>query len=73
MRTIRMEIELTYDADVMHCGEVDQEAKAWFYKFLLCPRARLILHSNDIGDEVGEVKVLSIANGEAETSERSEE
>ena len=62
MRTIRMEIELTYDDDVMHCGEVDQEAKAWFYKSLLFPEDRLILHSNDIGDEVGEVKVLSIAN-----------
>ena len=62
MKTIRMEIELTYDDDVMHCGEVDQDAKAWFYKCLLFPQDRLILHSNDIGDEVGDVKVLSIAN-----------
>jgi hypothetical protein len=61
-----LEIELTYDDDVMHCGEVDQEAKAWFYQTLLFPQDRLILHSNDIGDEVGEVKVKSIANASIE-------
>ena len=60
MRTIRLEIELTYDAYVMHCGEVDQEAKAWFYKSLLFFQDCFILHSNDIGDEVGEVKILSV-------------
>ena len=62
MRTIRLEIELTYDDDIMHCGERDQEAKAWFYHVLLEPPDRLILHSNDIGDAIGEVNVLSIAN-----------
>lgn len=63
MRTIRLEIELTYDDEIMHCGERDQEAKAWFYhNVLLEPLDRLILHSDDIGDAIGEVNVLSIAN-----------
>lgn len=37
MRTIRLEIELTYDDDIMHGGDHDQEAKAWFYHQLLHP------------------------------------
>jgi hypothetical protein len=61
VKTIRLEIELTYDDDAVHCGDEDQEAKEWFYNSLLFPQDRLILHSNHIGDEMGEVKVLSIA------------
>ena len=62
MRTIRLEIELTYNDENMHSGERDHEAKAWFHhNVLLEPPDRLILHSNDIGDEVGEVNVLSVA------------
>ena len=71
MRTIRLEIELTYDDDIMHGGERDQESKAWFYHQLLHPEDRLILHSNDIGDEVGEVNVLSIANSVLDRSQPS--
>ena len=63
MRTIRLEIELTYNDEMMHGGEHDQDAKAWFYhNVLLEPSDRLILHSNDLGDEIGEVNVLSVAN-----------
>jgi hypothetical protein len=61
VKTIRLEIELTYDDDLMHCGDEDQEAKEWFYNSLMFPQDLLILHSNEIGDEIGEVKVLSIA------------
>ena len=68
MRTIRLEIELTYDDDIMHSGVRNQVAKAWFYHQLLHPEDRLILHSNYIGDEVGEVNVLSIANAEHDIS-----
>jgi hypothetical protein len=64
VKTIRLEIELTYDDDAMHCGETDQEAKELFYNLLLFPQDRLILHSNDITDEVGDVKVLSITDNQ---------
>jgi hypothetical protein len=60
MKTIRMEIELTYDDDLTHSGEKDQECKKLFYECLLFPQDRLILFSNDIGDEMGDVKVLSV-------------
>jgi hypothetical protein len=66
VKTIRLEIELTYDDDVMHCGDEDQEEKEWFYSCLLRPQDRLILFSNEIGDEIGEVRVLSIAGAGVE-------
>ena len=64
MKTIKLEIELTYDDNIMH--EDDPDAIKWFYKDILekeltnedCPN--LILHSNEIGDEVGVVKVIKI-------------
>jgi hypothetical protein len=48
----------------MHCGEKDQESKEWFYNSMLFPQDRLILFSNEIGDEIGEVNVLSIASAD---------
>ncbi len=53
-----MEIELEYDDVVMHNGE-NNEDKAWFFEEILA-KDRLILHSNEIGDEIGIVKVLQI-------------
>jgi hypothetical protein len=56
VRTIRLKVALEYDPDVMH-GD-DKEAVAWFYRMLLTTPLRLI--SDEIGDEVGAVKVLRI-------------
>lgn len=50
-------IELEYDGDVTH-GD-DQESILWFYSDILSDdKGELILHSNEIGDTVGHVRVL---------------
>lgn len=53
---VRMEVELRYDPDAMH-GNCD-ESKAYFLDVLL--GNSLMLHSNEIGEEVGSVKVTRI-------------
>ena len=55
MKTVRMIIEVDYDEQIMYGN--DQEAKDWFFNSVLAT-GDLILHSNEIGDEVGEVRVL---------------
>jgi len=56
MTTLRLLIELDYDESTMH-GD-DTEAREWFFNYVL--REGLVLHSNEIGDEVGSVKILQI-------------
>ncbi len=60
MKKLKLEIELTYDAKIMH-GK-DKESIDWFYKYILKSRRKndLVLHSNEIGDEIGTVKVLKV-------------
>lgn len=66
MKTIRLEIELTYNAETMH-GD-DAESLAWFQQLLRGEdEERLILHSNEIGDEIGDVKVTKFL-GDVTTS-----
>lgn len=56
---LKMEIELDYDAGIMH--DVDEDAVKWFYnEILLGSGGKLLLHSNEIGDEVGKVVGLKI-------------
>ena len=56
-----MLISLTYDEETMHNGDKDTEAKNWFFNDILVEsKERLILHSNEIGDEIGDVKVLKV-------------
>ena len=54
MKTVRMLIEVDIDDIVM--GESEEE-KNWFFGSVLAT-GDLILHSNEIGDTVGEVRVL---------------
>lgn len=54
---LRLEIELTYDAGLMHGN--DKAAIDWFFNDIL-RRKPLTLHSDEIGDEVGSVVVLSV-------------
>jgi hypothetical protein len=64
MKTIRLEVELTYEDDIMHENDLDEIE--WFYKDILGKKVcedgspNLILHSNEIGDEVGLINVLKI-------------
>jgi hypothetical protein len=58
VRTIRLEAELTYDDQAMH-GD-DPEAQAWFLEEILLG-ASLTLHSYEIGDEIGAVRVTRAA------------
>lgn len=61
MKRIKLEIELTYDDAIMHCGEDDQESKEWFFDTILNgTKGELILHSNEIGNELGEVSVVKV-------------
>ena len=60
-----MFVELEYDDEIMH--GTDAEAVDWFYKDILGSKQKndLILHSNEIGDEIGTIKVLDIPSSEA--------
>lgn len=63
MKKVKMLVELEYDADGMHGGEYDKQAKRWFMDHVLLNNTeagRLVLHSNEIGDEVGTVHVLEV-------------
>jgi hypothetical protein len=57
MKKINFEVTLTYDDKLMH-GK-DKEAINWFYKDILL-KDILILHSNEIGDEIGIIKIKRI-------------
>ena len=57
MRTIRLDVVLTYNPDEMH-GE-DPEDLEWFVGHILTgTEGELVLHSNYIGDSVGMITVL---------------
>lgn len=61
MAKLRMTIELEYDAGLMY-GPNDEDI-AWFLDTVLGhpdPAEGLILHSNYLGDDIGNVKVLSV-------------
>jgi len=62
MRKLKLTVELSYDIDIWHND--DPEGSEWFYHCILMQQiansGELILHSNEVGDTVGEIKVLSI-------------
>ena len=66
MKTIKLKIELTYEDDSMHGNTAD--GLEWFRDVVLLQNDgvidsddnRLLLHSQMIGDEIGEVRVVSI-------------
>ena len=57
MKTLKMVVELTYDDEIMH-GK-DPEAIEWFTTEVLGDE-ELILHSNELGDSVGFIKMVEI-------------
>lgn len=60
MKTIKITAELKYNDKVMH-GK-SKEDTDWFYNSILKSKRKndLILHSNEIGDEIGVIKILKI-------------
>jgi len=61
MKTLRITVELTYDDNLMHGNE--QESIDWFENDILMQKAEgeeLRLHSTEIGDFIGTIKVLRI-------------
>ena len=52
-----MKVELKYEPNLMYAK--DKESKDWFFNDIL-GKDKLILHSNEIGDEIGTIKVLKI-------------
>ena len=58
MKKIKFEATLTYDNNIMHGN--DKEAINWFYNNIL--KDTLILHSNEIGDEIGTIKITRMKN-----------
>lgn len=70
MAKVLMTVELEYDADVVH-GD-DEEGKTWFFEDILSEeKGLLLLHSNEIGDTVGKIRVLSAAPSNAEVTGRA--
>lgn len=59
MKTLKIEALITYDDKLMHSGKSDPEARDWFFEEVMHGND-LILHSNEIGDTVGKVKVLAV-------------
>jgi len=61
-KTLKLEIELCYDAKTVHGGDEDAEAKEWFFNEILSgEKGLLFLHSNEIGDTIGKVKVIKLS------------
>ena len=61
MQKLKLTVELEYDEELMHANE--PEAIKWFYEDILQNKRgeeRLLLHSNEIGDVVGDITVLEI-------------
>ena len=59
MRTITLQISLTYDDDIYHSKDSDQTALEWFRDEILLGD-NLCLHDSDVGDFIGAVKVIDM-------------
>lgn len=59
MKELLVTMIFEYDESTMHAGDDDEEARDWFLNEILL-KERLLLHSNEIGDTIGECKILSI-------------
>ena len=64
MKTIKLEVELTYDEEMMHSGDGDEEAKDWFFNAVLGSEGLRLAELDEIGDEIGSVNVVKVVGGE---------
>jgi len=58
MKRLKMTIELECDDRLFN--ESDPEEVSWFFNYVM--KKKLLLHSNEIGDVVGTVKVIKCDN-----------
>lgn len=58
MKTIKIEAEFEYDAGMMH-GD-DPESVEWFRNILLGKIGTLTVVSDEIGDEIGTLKITKM-------------
>jgi len=56
---LHIEGEFTYDAELMHSGKVDEQAKLWFFNAILLGE-ELTVFSPEIGDEIGALKIKKL-------------
>lgn len=71
MKKLKLEIELLYNDEIVHGNNPD--AIDWFYSEILKGEDEaLILHSNEIGDEIGIVKVIKIIDPEDPLNDKSD-
>lgn len=62
MKKLRMVVELEYEDEIMYDKD-DPAAVEWFFSEIIfndTEEGALILHSNEIGDSLGVVRVLQI-------------
>ena len=71
MKTLKLEIQLTYDDESMYVD--DEEGRDWFLNDVLMDPEGLTLFSNEIGDVVGDVKVVRIIDAHEAFSELKSE
>lgn len=57
MKTLRMVVDFEYDDQMMH--DPTPDSIQWFREEILGD-PELILHSNEVGDEIGSIRVVSI-------------
>jgi hypothetical protein len=56
----KIKIEVEFEVDDLWCANSeDQEERDWFWKEIL-PNATVILHSNEVGDEIASTNELKI-------------
>mgnify|MGYP003668778990 CR=1 FL=1 len=61
MKTLKLEVELTYDDEMMHSGDNgDAGAKEWFFNDVLANGKLELFDKTELGDEIGVVKVTRI-------------
>ena len=67
MKSLKLEIELTYDDEAMYVD--DKEGREWFLNDVLMKPQDLTLFSNEIGDFIGGVNLVQIIDGHEEFSQ----
>jgi len=56
MRHLKIKATLSYDDKIVHGKDVD--AIIWFFETIL--KEKLTVHSNEIGDEIGELQITEV-------------
>ena len=58
MKTLKMVVEFTYDAEIMHGDDID--GMQWFFDEILFNEKDLVVYSCEIGDDIAKLKVIEI-------------